>query len=124
MNTLDKLTDIMSIIKDIDQEDPFTASVLLEGFGLSLNLLRVISEAGGRDKIDVSEHLEIITKILGISLEELVKSVLEQTQPNASSDKEPDQTTLDFITGDLDDYEKFIAQNSAKKDLDFLSKSI
>jgi hypothetical protein len=48
----------------------------------------------------------------------------EMNEQQMESNKEADAVTLDFITSDLDDYEKFIAQNKAKESLDFLSKEI
>ena len=119
----DKLSDIFNIIEDIKTIDPGAAAILFEGFGLSLNLMKTVVENGGREKIDVSEHLEIISNILGLSLKDLV-AVTMNDQQGQQDTKEPDQATLEFITSDLDDYEKFLAQNSAKEDLDFLSKEI
>jgi hypothetical protein len=121
MTLTDKLSDIFNIIEDVKTIDPGAAAILIEGFGLSLNLIKTVAENNGRETIDVSEHLEIITSILGISLKDLVATVITQNQEGG---KEPDQATLEFITSDLDDYEKFLAQNKAKEDLDFLSKEI
>lgn len=122
-NIVDKLSQIGTIIGEIEAEDPGMAGILREGFGLSLNLIKEVSENGGRQNIDVSEHIEIVSRVLGISLRDLVLNIMEGQQGQVS-DKAPDQETLDFITSDLDDYEKFVAQNKAKDDLDFLSKSL
>ena len=116
----DKLSDIFNIIEDIKTIDPGIAAILIEGFGLSLNLIESVAKNNGREEIDLSEHLEIITSILGVSLRDLVSIAMNTQEVN----KEPDQATLDFITADLDDYEKFLAKNAAKEDLDFLSKEI
>lgn len=123
MSVVDKIVDIANIIKEIETEDPGVAGILREGFGLSLNLIKQVTENGSRESIDISEHLEIVSKVLGVSLTDLVVQIM-QSQSDTSSNKEPDQATLDFITSDLDDYEKFLAQNKAKDDLDFLSKTI
>jgi hypothetical protein len=122
MSVVDKIQEIITIIGEIKQEDPVAGDILIEGIGLSLNLLEVASDEKGREKADVSEHLHIITKVLGVSLEDLVISIMDHK--NNQSDKPVDQSTLDFITTDMDDYEKFLAQNKAKEDLDFLSKAI
>lgn len=122
MSVVDKLCQIGDIITDIEKEDPGMAAILQEGFGLSLRIIKEVSERGQRDTIDVSEHIEIMSKILGVSLNDLVMSILNNQ--GQESNKEPDQATLDFITSDMDDYEKFLAQNKAKTDLDFLSKNI
>jgi hypothetical protein len=123
MNLIEKLTEITKIINDIRSEDPGMAEILTEGFGLSLNILREMEKIGGRPNIDISEHLEIVSNILGISLKDLVMGVI-QSQESTVSDKEVDPATLEFITSDLDDYEKFLAKNKAKESLDFLSKEL
>lgn len=122
MSVVDKLYEIGNLIDSIAEEDPGMADILREGFGLSLRLIREVAERGPRTEIDISEHIEIASKVLGVSLVDMVTTIM-QSQDQVSN-KEPDQATLDFITSDLDDYEKFLAQNKAKDDLDFLSKNI
>lgn len=124
-NVVDSLVQIGQIIEDIEKTDPGVSNILKEGFGLSLNIIKEVSERGNREVVDITEHIEIVSKILNVSLQDMVMSILQQ-QETTVSDKEPDQGTLDFITStsDMDDYERFIAQNSAKADLDFLSKNI
>jgi oligoribonuclease (3'-5' exoribonuclease) len=61
--------------------------------------------------------------VLGFSLEDIVNKILADKQSEMSQ-KEPDAETLNFITAGMDDYEKFLAQNKAKDDLEFLGKSI
>ena len=131
MTVEDKLQQIFDIIKSIEVEnDPGIAAILMEGFGLSMNIINAAIATGGRrDKIDISEHLEIVSSVLGVSVKDLVMKAIDDingaNNENLGS-KAPDQSTLDFITSgqDLDDYEKFLAQNKAKEDLDFLSKEI
>jgi hypothetical protein len=127
--TLDeKIEAIFNIIKTIETEDdPGVYLLMLEGFILSLNLLKELSEKGNRENIDISEHLEIVSRVLNISLKDLVLHIItEVNEGQTTNDKAVDENTLAFITStsDLDDYEKFIAQNKAKEDLDFLSKAI
>jgi hypothetical protein len=123
MQTLaDKLIEIEKIIRSTASDDPVVMNILMEGFGLSLNLIAANVENAGKDTMDISEHLDIITKVLGISVKDIVGHILNSG--NTESDKEADQATLEFITSDLDDYEKFLAQNKAKEDLDFLNKVI
>jgi hypothetical protein len=64
-----------------------------------------------------------LERTLGISVENLVMEIINKQQQDLNN-KVPDQQTLDFITSDMDDYEKFLAQNKAKEDLEFLAKSI
>lgn len=119
---IEKLTKIYSLIQEIGAEEEFIGNLLLEGYNLSLKTMGAVVEAGNRDKIDISDHLEIICRALGIDLMDIVRYSLTEIEGNP--DKVADQNTLDFITSDLDDYEKFLAQNKAKDDLDFLSKQL
>lgn len=121
---VDKLAEIGKIIGEIETEDPGTAGILREGFGLSLNIIKEVSENGGRTVVDVSEHIDIVSRVLNVPFRDLVEHIIQSQQPSDASDKAPDQATLDFITSDMDDYEKFIAQNKAQEDLDFLAKNI
>jgi DNA-binding Xre family transcriptional regulator len=120
--TIDKLTKIYALIQEIKTEDEFIGEILLEGYSLSLNTMGALVEAGNRDKIDISDHLGIICKALGVDLKDIVQQALSEIEGNPN--KIADQKTLEFITSDLDDYEKFLAQNKAKDDLDFLSKQL
>ena len=122
MTVEDKVKQIYEIIKDIETEDTAIASILAEGFMLSLNLIGVVQQRA-EGTIDVSEHLNVISNILGVSLEDLIMQAFEENQLKMT-DKPVDQATLDFITTDLDDYEKFLAQNKAKEELEFLSNEL
>jgi hypothetical protein len=123
MDITQKIQQIFDIIKEIEPESPEISGILMEGLGLSLNIIESVIENNGRKNIDISEHLEMISRILGVSLTDLVMSMMNDTS-SEQNDKVPDQETLDFITNDLDDYEKFLAQNKAKESLDFLSKEL
>jgi hypothetical protein len=124
-NIVNNLGRIGEIISEIESEDPGMAGILREGFGLSLNLIKEVSERGNREVVDISEHLDVVSRVLNVSIKDLVENILQnQQQVPQESDKTPDQDTLDFITADMDDYERFLAQNKAKDDLDFLSKNI
>jgi oligoribonuclease (3'-5' exoribonuclease) len=124
-DVVEKLNKILDIIVDLKNDDVAVHFLMLEGFNLSVDLIDELKKVGSREKIDMSKHLEIITNVLGISLEELVTICLDNMkEENEESTKMADQETLDFITSDLDDYEKFLAKNSSKKDLEFLSKEI
>jgi len=129
MNIVDKIGEIHQIIEEIRTEEEDVARILNEGFGLSLNILKAVIEYEGKRKFDVSEHLEIISKIMGFDLEELVETILERKAGEVGNpDKQADKDTLDFITAtsqeDLDDYEKFLLQSKAKENLEFLSKEL
>lgn len=126
----EKLNDIFEIIKAIEiEDDPGVSTVLLDGFILSLNIIKELSEnSNPAETLDVSEQIKMVTRCLGLDLESLVINIIQKMNENqeGNNDKPVDQNTLDFIisNSDLDDYEKFIAENKAKEDLDFLSKSI
>jgi hypothetical protein len=122
MTVIDKLQQIATLIDEIKAEDSALADVLWSGFRLSMDLSTKIGE--NPDDVDMSEQLTTVCNMLGIDLQALVMYILQTTNTGQDSDKPVDEKTLDFITGDLDEYEKFIAQNSAKENLDFLSKEI
>lgn len=119
-----KLNNIFEIIRDIkENDDPAVGEILLDGFGISLNVIEQVAKNDGREtKIDISEYIEMVSNVLGVSLEDMVMSVIQDQ--SAGSDKEADQDTLNFITSNVDDYEKFLAQNKAKESIDFLAKTI
>lgn len=121
----EKLDNIFNIIMDMKNDNEIVHALLLEGFSLSIELITEFEKTGSRESIDFSKHLEIITNVLGVSLEDLVRQSVNDIQSeNGESTKEPDQETLEFITSDLDDYEKFLAKNSSKESLEFLTKEI
>ena len=127
-NTVEKIEQIHQLIREIGAEDPAVGNIMLEGFGISMNVIRALIETSGkRDTLDLTEQVEFVTKALGFDLEVLVKHVLDTkfaTEMSVETNKEPDQDTLDFITSDLDDYEKFLAENKAKESLSVLSKEL
>lgn len=125
----DKISQIYDLIKEIEKENQDVGYVFMEGFGMSINIMRAARDIVEKGEMDVSEKINIISGILGFSLEDLVVSILERqaTQNgNLNVSKVADEETLDFITStsDLDDYEKFVAKNSAKQNLEFLNKEI
>lgn len=122
-----KVAQIYELIKEIEKENTDVGYVFLEGFGLSINIISAAKEMAEKGEIDISEKIAIVTNILGFSLEELVLSILEKNSSDTMNNaKEADKDTLDFITStsDLDDYERFIKENSVKENLSFLSKEI
>lgn len=121
---IEKLKNISENINDISKYDDGLANLIWMGFDTAMSLAQSISENNEKkEQIDVSVYLQQICDVLGVNLEQLVLSIIQNNTEN-STDKEPDLETLDFITSDLDDYEKFLAKNSAKSNLDFLSKEI
>lgn len=123
MNVDSKMDELVRIVNEIKEVNPVVGGVLIEGFSLSISLLQELAERGERKQIDVSEHLQVIERVLGFSLQDIVTHIM-MNQQGEESQKAPDADTLNFITAGMDDYEKFLAQNKAKDDLEFLSKSI
>ena len=129
MTINEKLEKILEIINLMEvEDDPGVSTIMLDGFILSMNIIKEMSERPEPiNTLDISKQIEMVTSILGVSLNDLVMQIIKDMNENQTMpDKEVDKNTLDFITSaaDLDDYEKFIAQTKAKEDLDFLSKSI
>jgi len=135
MNLNEKIEDISKIIDEINEYDSGAGRLFLEGFGITLRVLKEVAEKGNRDEIDMSEQIEMVTTALGFPLEDLIMHVLETKfagQNNAGVgydiNKEVDEETLDFITStsdvDTDDYEKFLEDNKVKENLDFLKAEL
>ena len=123
---VDKLNQIFELICEISAEDQVLGNLLKEFYTLSLNTVSEIVKAGNdKDSIDISQHIKIISNVLGVDIRAMMEHALKEASgQQTESNKEADAATLEFITSDLDDYEKFIAQNKAKENLDFLSKEI
>lgn len=122
---IEKLKNIAQIINEIKEHDQALADLIWMGFDTSMSLAKSVSENVESNKpIDISVQLEQIFDVLGIDMEQFILGIVQKNNTAEVSDKEPDLETLDFITSDMDDYEKFLAKNSAKNNLDFLSKEI
>jgi hypothetical protein len=129
MTITEKLDKILEIIKLMEvEDDPGVSTIMLDGFILSMNIIKELSEQTEPAKtLDISKQIQMVTSVLGVSLHDLVMQIIKDMNENQEMpDKEVDKNTLDFITSaeDLDDYDKFLAQAKAKEDLDFLSKAI
>jgi uncharacterized protein (DUF2164 family) len=127
MTIVEKIEQIYALIKEISDEDPTVGALLLEGFGITVNTIQAVAEAGKRETVDLTQQVDFVSKALGYDLEQLVSHILNnslQTETEILSTKVPDAATLEFITSDLDDYEKFLAQTKAADSLDFLKKEI
>ena len=125
----DAVKDIYSNIDAIGEHSPEMAQVFAQAFAVAANTIEKLNEAGEADAVvatDISDYLEMINEIFGFSMNDLVLESMRQNGMEVMSDKEADQATLDFITSDedLDDYERFVKQNQAKENLDFLKNEI
>lgn len=125
MSVLDKLEAISNIITEIGEQNPFVADVLGAYFVSAINTIQVAEKTQFYDKNDLSGQLEAIAQVFGVPLEKLVSVALDRmNESSAAGDKPVDDETLNFITNGLDGYERFIAANKSKDNLDFLTKNI
>jgi hypothetical protein len=126
MNKLEeKIVEIDAAIESVREIDPGIHQILLDGFGCSLNLITKIGEKGDNPVVDLGEQIQMVSQALGFDLAQLVEYILQKNMGvQEESTKQADAETLEFITSDLDDYEKFLAANKAKESLDFLKNQI
>jgi len=119
-NTTKQLQKVFDSIMNI--EDPLVGTIVMGNFKTSLNTIQQVQENNDSisEGVDISDQINQVCEILGFDLREMVTHIMSQANPVIESDKEVDKDTLDFITSDLDDYERFLAQAKAKKELDFL----
>ena len=89
-------------------------------------LYKNISKEEFKGTLDISNQINLVSNILGFSLEEMVMYIIKESSDDSLSDKEPDKETMDFLSSsvDVDDYEKFLEENKVKDNLSFLSKEI
>lgn len=128
MTVADKLTQIYKLIGEIKEEDPGVGIILQDGFEISYRLIDTIVKNDGKiEELDASDQIEIVTKTLGIDIEQLIVHTLTQFNEEAEvAQKAADEATMAFITADedVDDYEKFIEENKVKENLDFLKGEV
>lgn len=134
MSIIEKLNDIIKIVGEISDEDENIGKILFQGLGISINTLDVVfrtanleNESGEKlNTLDVSSQIELVSQILGFSLEEMVMHIIQKNSEMDLNDKEPDTETMNFLTSnvDVDDYEKFLEENKVKDNLNFLSKEL
>jgi hypothetical protein len=137
MTIIDKMNKIFELIKEIKDENDAVGSLLLVNFKSAVD---TIEAANNKTELDVSEKLELLTKLLGYDLEQLVTHILEKDYINNQNgdfvnSKEADKATIDFIVGNtasinntkdagVDDYEKFLADSNLKENMEFLKQEI
>ena len=127
MDVNDKLSDIFDIIKEIGNEDKGVANILMEGFGISINIIEQVANDpdNKRSDFDLKDQINMVSESLGFSLDELVLDIVSKADDDTmNKNKEADEETLDFITADVDDYEELLKENSVKDDLEFLKQEI
>lgn len=130
MSVSDKLQTIFDTIKSIEEESPGMGNILMDGFALAISVIQQVPKLQ-TEKLDVSEQIKFISEVLSIDLEDVVRHIVDgyvASTPQGgnfeSSTKEPDKDTLAFITSGVDDYEKFLKENSVEDNLSFLTQEI
>lgn len=139
MTTIDKMTQIFELIKEIKEENEPVGDLLLANFK---NAVDTIDAANNKEVLDISAKIETLSRLLGYDLVELVTHILERDYINNQNGDfviptEADKETVDFILGNtksinntkessisIDDYEKFLAESNLKENLEFLNKEI
>lgn len=122
---LDKLEKLIEICKEISDIDSKVGDVFLMNV---FNSMEIIKTSVQKTPIDISDKIVTISNYLGIDLEELVINILEKHNNYLEIiQEETDANTVDFIinnTKNIDDYEKFLQENSVKENLDYLKENI
>lgn len=132
MKTIEEaIKDIYTNIDVLSEHNPIIGKIFYQSFGVAANSIEAVYDEQGewKGETDITKYIEMLNSIFGVSMQSLVEEGLRQAGHDMSgsmSDKDADQATLDFITSDddLDDYERFVKQNQAKDDLDFLKKEL
>ena len=133
-----KIGEVLEIVKEIQNENAFVGDILLSGFQTSMITIQKIIEAGEIKEVDISEKIQLLSEILNLDLEDLVKHIIEKDfianqDGNLVDKEEADNDTIDFIlsndkninnTNSISDYEKFLKENGVKDNLDYLKEVI
>jgi hypothetical protein len=134
MTVVEKINLILALIKEIQETDVVIGDTLMVNFDHAIKTLQAINTG---TPVDINEQLKLVTELLGIDLEQLIKTIIENDYAvNQGGDfvnsGEAEQATIDFIVGNsqninntnnnIDDYEKFLART--KEDMEFLKGEI
>jgi len=122
------LETIFNAVSDLSHIDEAVGALFFRANDIALRAL----QAAAKDNGDVStrdfeEQLRLVSDVLKVDLQELIRHVVTQyLAVDEINKKEADRETLDFITKaqDVDDYEKFLEDNNVQQNVDFLKKEI
>jgi hypothetical protein len=127
METIDKLNGIFNLITEIKGEDEVLGTILLNNFG---NIINGIDAAQNNKDLEISQQIEMISALLGLDLEAIVKHIIEtdygmDQNGDLVNAEEADKESIDFILGNInntkiDDYEQFLEDNNVKENMEFL----
>lgn len=126
MKTIEQaIKDMYANIDAISHHDETMGNVFLQSFSVAANTIEAIYESQQvSDNVDIGGYIEMLNEIFNIDMQQMVDHMLQAKMEQ--SQKEADQNTLDFIMNDedLDDYDRFVKENQAKDNLDFLKNEI
>jgi hypothetical protein len=137
---IDKINQILGLIKEIQDEDAVIGDIILVNFKSAINTIDALHK-GVPD--DISEKLELLSSLLGVDLQTLVTTIIEEkymgNQDPMFNPEEADKQTIDFIlstdsgvskeeeaninNSKIDDYETFL-KNNVKENMGFLKGEI
>lgn len=126
---VDKVEAMFNIAKEIVEEDKVIGEVFLMNI---INSMDIINAKVKSETLDLSDKLKTISDVLNIDLEELVKMIIEKHYSQGQggdfiSNEDAEKDVVDFIinnTKNIDDYEKFLQENSVKENLDYLKENL
>lgn len=131
MNELneDKILNNISIMieaaNEIREDNEILGDIFLANLKNSMQIAQALETS---TELDISEKIELMSGLLGLSLEEIVLNIIDKNQNdcacteqesvefimNNSNLENSEQESVDFIinNSDIDDYEKFLKENS------------
>lgn len=118
---LKKIEDMVNIANDIKEQNEGIGDIFLMNI---MNSMDIIKAYNNKDNLDISDKIKLISSLLGVDLEEMVKHIIEKNSGINQSETEKD--VVDFIINNskIDDYEKFLQENSVKENLSYLKETI
>ena len=126
---MDKVKQLVEISKEIADLDKVIGDVFLMNI---LNSMDIIQSSANSQELDISEKIKVMSNLLGIDLEVFIAKLIEDKYTPTQNgelikNEEIQEEVLDFIINnskDIDDYEKFLKDNSIKENLDYLKENI
>jgi hypothetical protein len=126
---LNKIEQMVNIAREISEIDETMGDVFLMNLRNSMDIIETSIE---NKPIDISDKIILLAELLNLDLEtyieDIVKAKFSETQDGTLvSREEADKEVLDFIinnTKNIDDYEKFLKENSVKENLDYLKETL
>lgn len=108
---LQNISKMIDCAKEIASLDEGLGNIFLVNIANSMNIAS-LSQCDTKE-IDVSEKVKIVSELVGLDIDEYVKTLMSTNNNLENSENE----SIDFIinNSDIDDYEKFIRENSSNQ---------